>query len=75
MRLVPDQGNDHRVEVEEEHDKMETELDEGFLLVDIELSENFGGIKKMCVIDNLLNIECHKWQVENERNPVTVDKE
>lgn len=29
--LVADQGNDHAVEVEEEHDQMEAELAEGFL--------------------------------------------
>ena len=31
VRLVADEGDDHAVEVEEEHDEMETELDEGFL--------------------------------------------
>ena len=31
MRLVADEGNDHAVEVEEEHDQVETELDERFL--------------------------------------------
>ena len=29
--LVPDKSDDHRVEVEEEHEQVETELDEGFL--------------------------------------------
>jgi hypothetical protein len=29
--FVADKGNDHAVEVEEEHDEMEAELDEGFL--------------------------------------------
>jgi len=32
--LVPDQGDDHAVEVEKEHDEVETELDEGFLFLD-----------------------------------------
>lgn len=32
VRLITDQGNNHAVEVEEEHQEMETELDEGFLL-------------------------------------------
>jgi len=75
MRLIADQGNDHRVEVEEEHDKMETELDERFLLVDVEFSEDLSGIQKMCVVNDLLDIECHKWQIEDERNPVPVDEE
>lgn len=33
VRLITDQGNNHAVEVEEEHQEMETELDEGFLYV------------------------------------------
>lgn len=47
MRLVPDQGNDHRVEVEEEHDKMETELDEGFLLREREMLVSARTYKEM----------------------------
>lgn len=31
VRLVADEGDDHAVEVEEEHDEVEAELDEGFL--------------------------------------------
>lgn len=31
MGLVPDQGDDHAVEVEEEQDEVEAELREGFL--------------------------------------------
>ena len=31
MRLVVNHGNNHAVEVEEEHDQVETELEEGFL--------------------------------------------
>ena len=31
MSFVSDQGNNHRVQVEEEHDKVEAQLDEGFL--------------------------------------------
>jgi hypothetical protein len=31
VRLIADEGDDHAVEVEEEHDKVEAELDEGFL--------------------------------------------
>lgn len=32
VRLVADKGDNHAVQVEEEHDEMETELDERFLL-------------------------------------------
>jgi hypothetical protein len=31
VRLVADKGNDHAVQVEEEHQQVETQLDEGFL--------------------------------------------
>jgi hypothetical protein len=31
MRLIADQGDDHAVQVVEEHDQVESELDEGFL--------------------------------------------
>jgi hypothetical protein len=31
VALIADQGNDHAVEVEEEHEEMEAELDERFL--------------------------------------------
>lgn len=31
MALVTDQSDDHAVQVEEEHQEVETELDEGFL--------------------------------------------
>lgn len=31
VRLVADKGNNHAVEVEEKHQKVETKLDEGFL--------------------------------------------
>jgi hypothetical protein len=31
VRLVADQGNDHAVQVEEKHQKVETQFDKGFL--------------------------------------------
>ena len=31
VRLVSDEGNDHAVQVEEEHDQVEAQLDERFL--------------------------------------------
>ena len=33
MGFVSDQSNDHAVEVEKEHDEVETELDKGLLYV------------------------------------------
>jgi hypothetical protein len=32
VTFVPDEGNDHAVEIEKEHDQVEAELDEGFLV-------------------------------------------
>lgn len=32
MSLVPDQGDNHAVQVEEEHQEVEAELDERFLM-------------------------------------------
>lgn len=111
MGLVPDEGDDHAVQIEEEEDQMEAELGERFLnapprqpptlrcaccsaylLVDIELSENLGRVKEMGVIDNptthvsdllaiafndypLLDVPSEEWQVEDQREPVSVDKE
>lgn len=40
VRLVADKSNDHAVEVEEEHEQVEAQLDEGFLLVHIEFPED-----------------------------------
>jgi hypothetical protein len=34
LRFVSDEGDNHRVQIEEEHDEVETELDEGFLQAD-----------------------------------------
>lgn len=31
VRLVPNEGDNHAVQVEKEHDKVEAKLDEGFL--------------------------------------------
>lgn len=35
VRLVADKGDDHAVEVEEEHDQVEAELDERFLKLEL----------------------------------------
>jgi len=54
---------------------VESELDERFFLVHIQLSEDFSGIEKMGVINNLLDIEGKEWKVENQRNPISIDEE
>lgn len=73
--LVADQSNNHAVEVEEEHEQVEGELDEGFLFVYVELAEDLGGVEQMGVVDDLLDVPSEERQVENQRQPVTVDKE
>ena len=50
--FVADEGHDHGVQVEEEHEQVESELDEALLLVHIQLAEDFRGIKKMLVLDD-----------------------
>jgi hypothetical protein len=50
--LVPDQSDDHRVEVEEEHQKVETKLDERLLLVHVELPEDLRGIEQVLVLED-----------------------
>jgi hypothetical protein len=40
--LVLNEGNNHLVEVEEEHEQVETELDEGLLLMNVQLPEDLG---------------------------------
>jgi len=39
--FVADEGNNHAVEVEEEHDQVETKLNEGFLFMHVQFPEDF----------------------------------
>ena len=50
--LVPDKSDDHRVEVEEEHKQVETKLDEGLLLVHVELPEDLRGVEQVLVLED-----------------------
>jgi hypothetical protein len=67
--LVSDKSNNHAVEVEEEHDKVETQLEErllflvntvlshvwsyiAYLLMDVELAEDFSRIEEMGVVND-----------------------
>jgi len=54
---------------------VEAKLEERFLLVNIELAEDFSRIEEMSVVNNLLDVPAKERQVENERDPVTVDEE
>ena len=50
--LVADEGDDHGVEVEEEHEQVEAELDEGFLLVHVQLAEDLGRVEEVLVFED-----------------------
>jgi hypothetical protein len=73
--LIADEGYNHAVEVEEEHDKMEAKLDEGFLLVDVQLAEDLGSIQQVGVANDLLDVPSEKRNVEQKRQPVAIDQE
>jgi hypothetical protein len=73
--LVSDKSNNHAVEVEEEHDEVETQLEERLLLMDVELAEDFSRIEEMSVVNDLLDVPAKERQVENKRHPVAVDEE
>lgn len=67
--LVSDKSNNHAVKVEEEHDEVETQLEErllflvnaapshvgsytAYLLMDVELAEDFSRIEEMGVVND-----------------------
>lgn len=50
--LVLNEGNDHLVEVKEEHEQVETELDEGLLLMNVQLPKDLGCVQQMRVLDD-----------------------
>ena len=50
--FVSDERDDHAVEIEEEHQEVKAELDEGFFLVRVELSEDLGGVQKVLVFED-----------------------
>lgn len=47
--FVSDESYNHRVEIEEEHQQVETQLDERLLLMDVELAEDLSRVKEMLV--------------------------
>lgn len=75
MSLIADESHNHAVEVEEEHQEVETQLDERFLLVHIQLAENLGRIQQVLVVVDLLRIEGEEGQVQDNRKPVAIDHE
>jgi len=75
MCFIAYKSNYHRVQVEEKHNEMEAQFDERFLLVNIQLAENFSSIQEMLIIHNLLNIPCDERQIKQKSYPITVDQE
>lgn len=73
--LVSNEGHNHAVQVEEKQNEVEAELGEGFLLVNVKLAENLSGVQEVGVVNDLLDVPGNKGHVEDERQPVTVDKE
>ena len=57
MRLVPNERDNHAVEVEEEHNEVEAQLDERLFLVDVQFSEDLGRVQQMLVVhDSTLDL-------------------
>lgn len=54
---------------------MECQLDEALFLVYIQLSEDLSRIKQVLILHNLLSIPGKQRQVEDQGDPVPVDKE
>ena len=50
--LVPNERDDHGVEVEEEHEKVEAELDERLLLMNVEFAEDFGRVEEVVFLED-----------------------
>jgi len=74
-RLVFYESHNHAVEVEEEHDQVEAELDERFLLVYIQFPEDLRGVQEMLVVEDLLCVECQQRQIQEQGDPVSIDQE
>lgn len=75
MSLVPDEGDNHAVEVEEEENQVEAELGERFLLVNIKLPEDLSRVKEVGVVNDLLDVPSEERQVQDQRQPISVDEE
>ena len=102
--FVSDERDNHAVEVEEEHEEVEAEFDEGLLFVHVEFAEDLGGVEEMLVfedpaekhilahhthmtpayivfevrgvgcVDILLPIPNHKRQIQQQRQPISINE-
>nr|POF02503.1 hypothetical protein CFP56_58134 [Quercus suber] len=50
--LVTNERDDHRVQVEEEHEEVETEFYERFFLVDVEFAEDLGRVEQVLLVED-----------------------
>lgn len=61
VALIADQGNNHAVEVEEEHEEVEAKLDEGFLKTRVRVSH----CAAVCDLRNQTDLLVHVQLAEN----------
>lgn len=61
VALITDQGNNHAVEVEEEHEEVEAKLDEGFLKTRVRVSH----CAAVCDLRNQTDLLVHVQLAEN----------
>lgn len=54
--LVTHQGHDHSIQVEEEHQQVETQLEETLLLVLGQGTENLRGVQQVVFLDELVGV-------------------
>jgi len=43
---------------------VETELDEGFLLVDVQFPEDLSRVQEMLVLEDLLSVPHQQWKIK-----------
>lgn len=75
LRLVPNKRSNHLKQVVEEHEEMESELDERFLLMSVQGPEDLGCIKQVLVLKDLLCVKGQKRCVQDKGDPVAVYQE
>lgn len=52
ITFVPDERDNHGVEVKEEHEQVEAQLDEGLLLVHVKLAEDLCRVEQVLVFED-----------------------
>ena len=50
LTFVSNQSHNHGVQIEKEHEQMETELDEGLALVDVQFAEDLGRVEEVLIV-------------------------